>query len=190
MNEIGVLRELAAAAWTSGHLAEGQPIPPANISGGLDDDLRGCGSRVAEKVGVYSKDGNVLGLALRYCGLRALPDSLGQLAALRHLDLTGNELSELPESMRGMGDLRSLYLDENQLAWLPGWIDHFGELRELHVDKNQLTSLPADLVRLERLHARGNRLESVPESLGSLESLEDLRLGTIYWHRCPTRSGI
>src|SRR6202051_3073356 len=104
------LRELAAAAWASGHLTEGHAIPAAMISGGLDDDLGSCGSRITEKLGVYSKDGTVLGLALRYCGLRALPDSLGQLAALRHLDLTGNQLAELPESMRSMGDLRSLYL--------------------------------------------------------------------------------
>ena len=162
MSEISVLRELAAAAWASGHLAEGHPIPAANVSGGLHDDLGCCGSRITQKLGVYSsKDGTVIGLALRYCGLKALPDSLGQLAALRHLDLTGNQLSELPEWMRGMGDLRSLYLDENQLAGLPGWLDQLGELRELHVDKNQLTSLPAamaGLARLERLNARGNRL--------------------------------
>jgi hypothetical protein len=55
MSDVGVLRELAAAAWASGHLAEDHPMPPTNLSGGLDGDLSGCGARIAGKLGVYSK---------------------------------------------------------------------------------------------------------------------------------------
>ena len=49
-------------------------------------------------------------LNLSYCNLQAIPDSLGCLHSLSHLDLRGNIFVGLPESTTGLSNLKSLFL--------------------------------------------------------------------------------
>ena len=49
-------------------------------------------------------------LNLSYCNLQAIPDSLGCLHSLSHLDLRGNIFVGLPESTIGLSNLKSLFL--------------------------------------------------------------------------------
>ena len=48
--------------------------------------------------------------------ITALPDSFGELVALRDLELHHNELTELPASFGQLGNLERLTLHQNQLV--------------------------------------------------------------------------
>ncbi|XP_052622391.1 receptor-like protein EIX2 [Lactuca sativa] len=87
-----------------------------------------------------------------------IPETLGRLANLRHLDLWQNGLTgSIPESVTGLRFLQVLDLSENQLT---GLIPEFlGNLTQLALSYNQLNG-------------------SIPESLGKLASLTDLDLGS------------
>ena len=48
--------------------------------------------------------------------MSAVPDSIGQLSALRVLDLNDNHLRTLPRSIAGLRSLESLWLEDNPLS--------------------------------------------------------------------------
>ncbi|XP_023747848.2 receptor-like protein 47 [Lactuca sativa] len=87
-----------------------------------------------------------------------IPETLGRLANLRHLDLSYNRMTgSIPESVTGLRFLQVLDLSENQLT---GPIPEFlGNLTQLDLSSNQLNG-------------------SIPESLGKLAALTYLDLGS------------
>ena len=85
------LRDLAAAARAGGRLDQGETIPAAS-----GEDFSAGGSRLTSDVSLYATGGSTRALSLRSCGLASLPRSLGALAGLTHLDLTGNRLADIP----------------------------------------------------------------------------------------------
>ncbi|CAN6476088.1 unnamed protein product [Victoria cruziana] len=60
-----------------------------------------------------------------------LPDSIGDLILLRHLDLMYTKIEELPASIRKLQNLQSLLLDGSQIKRLPKEIGHLLNLRHL-----------------------------------------------------------
>ena len=60
------------------------------------------------------------GLAVRrYCEIRLLPESVGELVALQTLGLRNNALAALPASVGRLRALQSLSLGRNALEALP-----------------------------------------------------------------------
>ena len=101
--------------------------------------------------GLHSENNNLTGF---------LPEEVGSLAKIEHLDLEFNEISgPLPESLGNLTSLTSLYL---------GWNNFRG-------------TIPAslgNLTQMEYLRLYGNRLRGpIPEALNNLTSLEALVLG-------------
>jgi hypothetical protein len=111
--------------------------------------------------------------------LPGLPESLGNLTALRRLGLGGNQLSALPEWLGNLSALTWLDLSRNRLVALPGWLGSLTGLTELWVGGNQLSGLPeslGNLTALRRLDLSGNRLTVLPDWLGGLPALTRLDL--------------
>lgn len=79
------LAELEAAVRAAGHLEDGEAIPRVPEANLCID-----GGRLPTDLGVYTVDGSARALSLRYCDLAALPESVGEVPGLRHVDLTGN----------------------------------------------------------------------------------------------------
>jgi len=95
----------------------------------------------------------------------ALPRHFGRaMPRLTSLVLTGNGLRALPDSVGQMSKLRSLECAGNKLAKLPASLTELSELTVLDVSGNNLTALPdniGQLGKLEHLRASGNRLSTV-----------------------------
>jgi Leucine-rich repeat (LRR) protein/GTPase SAR1 family protein len=111
--------------------------------------------------------------------LTKLPDSIGQLTQLLHLDLGQNHLIVLPESIGQLTLLESLHLAVNRLTTLPESIGQLSQLQSLYLSANQLTILPesfGSLRKLRWLYIGYNHLRILPESLAQLTQLEQLKL--------------
>ncbi len=86
-------------------------------------------------------------LNLSYNGISALPDSICQVACLRHLSLKGNKLQQLPAGLELLSTLRSLDASHNSIVALPEGLLRLQALESLSLQHNELSSLPDALAR-------------------------------------------
>ena len=72
-----------------------------------------------------------------------MPDSLTQLAHLKDLNLSGNQLTQLPDDIGALTALTMLSLHGNQLQQIPqyGW-ERLQALKEVTLQGNCLTHIP------------------------------------------------
>lgn len=116
----------------------------------------------------------------------ALPAALGELTALQHLDLSGNDLAgvELPAELGQLAALQTLDLSDNALAGpIPAELGALGRLRSLNLSNNALSGpLPPQLgalTRLQILDLHANALAGpLPAELGALRELHTLDLSS------------
>ncbi len=67
-----------------------------------------------------------------------LPENIGNLTNLTHLDLRGNQIKSFS---RNIENLTELDLSNNQLCGLPEGIENFTNLNRLKLGNNQLTTV-------------------------------------------------
>jgi leucine-rich repeat protein SHOC2 len=102
--------------------------------------------------GVTMESGRVVKLDLEEIGLTgAVPAEIGQLTALRELNLSVNQLTSLPAEIGQLTALRELYLNGNRLTSVPAVIGQLTALRVLYLHENQLTRVPAKIGHLTSL---------------------------------------
>nr|KAJ3414250.1 hypothetical protein HK105_001850 [Polyrhizophydium stewartii] len=68
--------------------------------------------------------------------ITSLPDSIGNLKELTHLDLTSNQLSSLPASLGGLSNLQGLFVGRNKLTVVTEQIGSLKGLLKLYVFEN------------------------------------------------------
>ena len=91
-------------------------------------------------------------LLLRNNKLTVLPESIGGLQKLTHLDVDDNQLTALPESIGGLQTLTQLEVRGNPLTALPDSIGGLQALKALYFKSCQLTALPKPVRRLQQAH--------------------------------------
>jgi Leucine-rich repeat (LRR) protein len=125
--------------------------------------------------------------------LTAVPDWLGNLTALKRLDLSGNRLTALPKSLGNLAALELLDLSGNRLTALPKSLGNLAALEDLRlgtgpgppavveprwldISGRMMPLITEPVEGKGSSDQRGNRLTSVPESLGNLTALKFLDL--------------
>lgn len=115
-------------------------------------------------------------LELSHLTLSSLPEGLGEMQHLEHLDVLNVGLKSIPPEIGQLRRLKCLHLAGNDLTELPAEISQLKKLRKLFLNANQFNALPewlGELERLELLHVPHNRLEVLPETLKHLRGLSD-----------------
>ena len=118
-------------------------------------------------------------LNLKNNKIRTLPDEIGDLENLEKLILESNRLKTFPESIGNLKKLEILYAHHNQITSLPSSFVELTNLQVLWLHFNNISFLPVNLgnmINLETLWLHNNQIEEIPASIGELESLEWIRL--------------
>ena len=121
----------------------------------------------------------VCGLSLPDGDRKVLPEEIGSMLYLKHLNLSFNRIETVPSSIGNLRDLRWLSLVGNSVEGLPGSLGNLTRLEYLDVSSNALKSLPEEIGNLQELrilNISGNNLSVLPDSLGRLTYLERLYL--------------
>ena len=108
-------------------------------------------SRIPDPIGMLER--SLIGscsltkLDLRFCNVQKIPNVLGCLSSLEHLNLGGNNFDFLPESIIQLSNLRQLYMDGcTHLQMLPKL-----PLNIAYINANMCTSLETLSLRSESL---------------------------------------
>ncbi|KAK2413602.1 putative leucine-rich repeat receptor protein kinase [Trifolium repens] len=126
---------------------------------------------------------NLESLVIKSIGLwGTIPEEIGLLSKLIHLDLSGNSFSgEVPLSLENLTKLTHLDLSHNQLfGEIPPSLGNIGRLKHLDISYNDLYgSIPYELGFIKPLIAlnlsNNNNIEGeIPSSLGNLTKLTHL----------------
>ena len=140
------------------------------------------GARVSTWFGVEEVAGRVTSLKLDDNNLEGrIPDSIGELTALRKLRLGRNRLKgPIPETIGRLENLEDLVLGANQLETIPESIGQLGRLKRLELNNNELFgAIPetmGNLQELQILDVCGNRIRGDIRMVRSLRKLVRLDL--------------
>ncbi|MBV6847889.1 type III secretion system effector XopAE [Xanthomonas euvesicatoria] len=120
-------------------------------------------------------------LTLFNTGLQSLPDSLGQLRQLRHLQVVGaTGLKQLPPSLTRLSNLRTLELMTAPLDELPADLGRMQGLRNLTLGGGHYARLPASIVELSQLTelrmVHSSHFRELPENIGLMQGLRSLEV--------------
>ncbi|XP_057744965.1 putative disease resistance RPP13-like protein 1 [Arachis stenosperma] len=127
---------------------------------------------------VALKQLRVLSLS-KYRNITVLPNSIGDLKHLRHLDLSSTGIKMLPPAICKLYNLQTLLLSHcRDLTELPEEMEKLVNLRHLAIDNcMNLKELPkgmGKLVNLRRLDIDGTNLQEMPAEIAKLENLQSL----------------
>jgi Leucine-rich repeat (LRR) protein len=106
-----------------------------------------------------SADGRITGLNLVGSGegrnlpyrMNLLPEKIGNLTALKKLDLSGNRIRKIPEGISQLTHLTELYLYDNKLDKLPQTLTTLPGLIYFDVSKNRLWLVTTETKRWIRV---------------------------------------
>ncbi|XP_052211409.1 disease resistance protein RPV1-like [Diospyros lotus] len=143
-------------------------------------------------------------LRIEHCSMTQLPDEIGSLISLTHLNILRSKFSCLPKSICNLTKLQRLRIEYCDMSNLPSEFGRLNRLEVLNLQGNKFCSLPesiSDLTNLQKLDlSYCERLQSLPKLSGgpcliiavnsypslrriSLESITNSRIMSCYM--CP-----
>ena len=94
---------------------------------------------------------HIIKIEIMHSDLKIIPESIGNLDMLKHLNLKENQITNIPESIGKLKNLRYLYLDENPLKYLPESIGILKSIEKISLLTNHDFPMPTSLRNLESL---------------------------------------
>ena len=116
---------------------------------------------------------------LRHCQLAEFPRELFDLAdTLEQLDLSGNPLRALPDDLPRLHALRTLFCSNCAFDTLPAVLGRCERLDLVGFKANAIAHVPAESLhpQLRWLILSGNRVDAIPETIGACHRLQKLAL--------------
>ena len=116
-------------------------------------------------------------------GLSELNNKIGQVASLKNLDISGNDVKVLPASFVQLNQLQKINLSRNfnlNAAQVLTTLSQIPTITELLAQECAIDNIPLDISKLSSikvLDLKANHITSLPISFGGLTNLEYLDLG-------------
>ena len=111
--------------------------------------------------------------------ISVVPPQMGKLKALTALILTENQISHLPDEFKNLSNLQILILGDNKYSTVEPVIFKISSLKKLVLSKNDLAILPekiGKLIQLSDLDVAENKISQLPESMLQLKQLSVLKV--------------
>jgi len=111
--------------------------------------------------------------------IQELPNEIGKLTGLEHLNLCFNRIQTLPPEIGNLKNLKTLLLSRNEIVSLPPEIGNLKRLNLLDLSHNRILELPdtiGHLSELKTLDASYGQLQKLPLQFIELLSLKKLYL--------------
>lgn len=119
-------------------------------------------------------------LELPYNSIKGrLPETIGLISSLVHLNASFNDINELPRSIVGLQELKTLTMERCALQRFPDTLIYLEKLEVIEVPNNRFTKFPIELNQmksLKRLNLANNAISLLPRNIDSMSFLEELDL--------------
>lgn len=183
--------ERDVAQWKQEAVAQLPRVHPVGINyidhNGNDTRQQNIDSAAAAVISAAAT--NAHKLQLQYLPTTSLPPSIGNLAALKELDLSFNAgLTKVSENIANLKELTKLSVLGSPLESLPTAIGGLPKLATLNLSGGSYETLPLGFTRLagslknlDISHSRparggGGGLKELPDNIGALKLLQNLKL--------------
>ena len=109
----------------------------------------------------------------------AIPEEVDQQTTVQHLNLMGNLIKAVPDTLFKMEALKILDISHNQITNISEALGEAKLITELKANGNLIPSIPEsifELQGLELLDFSQNKLTALPSTIGNLQRLKKLNL--------------
>ncbi len=120
--------------------------------------------------------------------LRKLPENIGELQELEHIDVSLTAIESLPESIGELKNLKYLAASTTKITAVPESIGNCESLVFLDLHSNDITEIPDSVTKLTNLKSLDlgyTKITALPENIGELSQLVRLDLFGLDLRRLP-----
>ncbi len=138
-----------------------------NVSGGGMSKLRNELADCSELVSIVANASKI----------KTLPENIGNLINLKHLNLSYNKIENIPASIGNLTELEHLGIGSNEITQLPKEISNLKKLNFLGLPFNRFKEFPKEVLELDAVHnlwVHNNSFKTIPKEVGNMESLTHL----------------
>jgi len=136
-------------------------------------DVSGTGLiRLREEL---SRCNELVSISANASKIKTLPEGIGNLINLKHLNLGYNKIEELPKSIGNLKELQDISLGGNELKTLPKEISGLEKLVSISLEFNRFEKFPKELLSLKSTYSiwiHNNSLKEIPLELAKMPKIE------------------
>lgn len=109
------------------------------------------------------------------CSIKVLPEQIGNLINLKHLNLGFNRIKTLPVSFGDLSELEDINLGTNELESLPNDITKLQQVQSVSINFNRFKKFPKQILELKNLHSiwvHNNGFKEIPLEVAKMPKIQ------------------